>query len=112
MAPGRTHAWLKNVVTYWEAWEIGTSGPIDADGGDLKGPQARPAWASDARARSANTSKSCKSLPGSSDDAAFINASRAFCNIAGRRMARSELEIQEFEPLPHPEQRDRQCKRR
>jgi hypothetical protein len=30
----------------------------------------------------------------------------------GPANARSELEIQKFEPLPHPEQRDRQCKRR
>src|ERR1700692_3833151 len=48
-------------------------------------------------------------LPGSSDEAALINASRAFCNMSGCRNAPSELKIQKFQPLPHAEQRD--CKR-
>jgi hypothetical protein len=38
-------------------------------------------------------------LPGSSNDALLINASRAFCNMAGSRTTRSELEIQKFKPL-------------
>jgi hypothetical protein len=37
----------------------------------FKVPNRRPAWASDAGARSAKMTKSCKSLPGSSDDALF-----------------------------------------
>src|ERR1700730_3906667 len=81
----------------------------------LKGRGRRPAWTSDARARSANKTKSCKSLPGSSDEAVLINTSRAFCNMrvaaCGPIGTCSELKIQKFQPLPHSEQRDRKCDR-
>src|ERR1700736_198219 len=107
MASGRTQASLKSVGDLPGSFgRSGRQARSMLTETALKGPEERPALASDARARSANTSKSCKSLPGSSDDALLINASRAFCNIRGRRTARSELQIQKFEP-PHAEQRER-----
>jgi hypothetical protein len=81
-------------MTYWEAWVIGTSGPIAADGG---GPVERDQIALKlVRAGAERTSSMCigrgrsiceydeimQILPGSSDDAELINALRVICNIA------------------------------
>ena len=65
-----------------ETEATGTSGPIDADEKGLKGPNRRPLQMSDAGVRSANMTKSCKSLPGSNDEPRFINAASAICNSA------------------------------
>jgi hypothetical protein len=50
-------------------------------------------------------------LPGSSDDARLINASRAFGKMGRERTTHSELKIQKLQPLPHSKQRDSQRKR-
>jgi hypothetical protein len=58
----------------------------------FKSPNRRPAEASDAGVRSANMTKSCKSLPGSSDDALLINASSAVCNMADHSLRAFDAE--------------------
>ena len=89
---------------------IGTSGPIDADGN-------RPQKAKRASSMGIGRGRTIceyieimQILPGSSDYALLINPSRAVCNTTTANGARSELEVQEFEPLPHAEQRDRERK--
>jgi hypothetical protein len=109
----------------------------------LKGPDRRPAWASDARARSAKKSKSCANPPRFErrceaykcimdvlqypDDKQRAKSvfKRSGCRFASRKRVKSriwspfrfdrsgtlELKIQKLEPLPHPEQRDRQRQR-
>src|SRR5258706_11592711 len=91
--------------------KIGTSGPIDADGG---GPQRARQASGMGFGRAGTICKYIEImqiLPGSSDNAALINATRTFCKLAQKRTARSELKIQELQPLPHPEQRDRERNR-
>src|SRR5215212_6536948 len=53
----------------------------------MRGPNWRPAKASDTGVRSANMTKSCKSLPGSSDYAQLINAWMLICNMPARSPA-------------------------
>ena len=90
----------------------GTSGPIDADG---NGPQ---------RARQASSSMGigregaiCEEIDIMCKSPRFERRCAAYRCIADvlqyrdSEQFRSELEIQKFQPLPHPEQRDRQRQR-
>ena len=79
VATGRTHASLK-LVTRWESLEIGTSGPIDA--GEKSAQEARSPGESIERGRTiCEYIEIMQILPGSSDNALLINASRVICNI-------------------------------
>jgi hypothetical protein len=72
---------------------IGTSGPINADGG---GPQRAKQASSSGFGRGGaicEYDEIMQILPGSSDDAVLINASRVICNIAvGVRIDRIETD--------------------
>src|SRR6267378_5060850 len=80
---------------------IGTSGPIDAGGG-------RPQWARQASGISIEREGAVceyieimQILPGSSDDAWLIDASRAICNMAGDEQRLLEPRVRSPDAAQH-----------
>ena len=70
-------------MTYWEVRATGTSGPIDAAETALRGRGRHPAWASDARARSAKKSKSYANPPRFERRCAAYKCVGSFLQYAG-----------------------------
>jgi hypothetical protein len=61
---------------------IGTSGPIDADGGGPQSAQRASSMGIGREGAVCENDKLMQILPGSSDDAPLVNTSQDFCNIA------------------------------
>jgi hypothetical protein len=96
-------------VTYREAWEIGTSGPIDADGGSPQRARRASSIGFGREGAICEYIEIMQILPGSSDDALLICIAGVWQYHVPANGARG-TENTKFEP-PHAEQRDRGDKR-